>query len=420
MSEIIKQLPRKKLEALIKSFELISSPLNPQEILKLVLQEVSKLLDADAASIFLINEKKQELELKVATNLTEEEIQKIKVPIGKGIAGFVAEKNQLVNIKDVKKDKRFYPNIDSITGFISKNILTAPLKTQEKVIGVIQLLNKKNNYYFTREDEILLTEFSRLVGVTLEKAWLYNQLLEKQSLETDLKIASTIQDNLIPKKPLENEKIFIKGFYKPAKYISGDYFDYFQISKNKILLVLGDVAGKGAQASLIMASTKAFLSAAIEAKMDFIAMVNKLNKFLALNTPADKFLTVFLGIIDLSVNKITYINSGHESGIILTENGEKIELKSNNIVMGVLEDFELIPSEIDFSPDSFLFIYTDGITEAANNSMERFGNERLLEILYMNQDNPINLFEIIPREIEIFSEDREQLDDITFVLAIRK
>jgi sigma-B regulation protein RsbU (phosphoserine phosphatase) len=419
MNKAIQKLSRKSLEALIEAFEYISSPLNPEEILKLVLEQVSNLLNAEAGSIFLINEKTQNLELKVATNLSQEEIEKIKVPIGKGLAGYVAEHDTLVNIKDVDKDNRFYSQIDSITGFKTKNILTVPLRTSEKLVGVIQALNKKDDQSFSEEDEILLTEFSRLVGLTLEKAWFLSQLIEKQTIEADLEIASKIQESLLPKEELRLNDVLIKGFYKPARYISGDYYDFFVLNDNEILIVLGDVAGKGAQASLIMASVNAYLSAAIESRLNFTTIANNLNKFLAQNMPFDKFITIFLGLINLKENKITYINSGHEPGIIVSIDGKFIQLHSNNIMMGVLEDFEYIPTEQNFPENSFLFIYTDGVTEANDINDNRFGNERLNEIILKNFRDPIKVFKELPEAINLFSTGKEQFDDITFLMVIR-
>ncbi|MFN4110970.1 MAG: GAF domain-containing protein, partial [Ignavibacteria bacterium] len=210
MNSAIQKLSRKNLETLIQAFEYISSPLEPEKILELVLEQISQLLNAEAGSIFLLNEKTKELELKVATNLSEEEIKKIKVPLGKGLAGFVAEKDQSVNIKDANQDYRFYSNIDHITGFKTKNILTVPLKTSNKIVGVLQALNKKDGNFFSEEDEILLTEFARLVGLTLEKVWFLSQLIEKQTIETDLKIASQIQESLLPKDELIHNNVLIK------------------------------------------------------------------------------------------------------------------------------------------------------------------------------------------------------------------
>lgn len=419
MNKPIKKLSRKNLEALIQSFEIISSQLNPDEILKLVLAQISNLLNAEAGSIFLINDKNKELELKVATNLSQDQVKKIRVPIGKGLAGYVAEKDIIVNIKDAHKDDRFYSNIDHMTGFKTKNILTVPLKTSDKIVGVIQALNKKSGKFFSEEDEILLTEFARLVGLTLEKAWFLSQLIEKQAIETDLAIARRIQELLLPKNDLRVSNSVIKGFYKPATYISGDYYDFFLLNQNEILIVLGDVAGKGAQASLIMASVKAYLSAAIESSLDLITIANNLNKFLTKNTPHDKFVTIFLGLINLEKNKIQYINCGHEAGLIISMDNKIEYLHSNNIMMGVLENFEYISSEISFHDNSFLFIYTDGVTEANDKMDNRFGNDKLIEILLNNSKQPMKIFDELPSSIAKFTEENTQFDDITFIAVIR-
>ncbi len=419
MSQDIKTLPREKLEALIRAFELISSSFNPEEVLKIVLEQISKLLNAEAGSIFLLDERTNELQLKYATNLTNEEKKGITVPLGKGLAGYVAEKGEILNIKDVMEDNRFFSQIDEITGFKTRNILTVPLKNSEKIIGVLQALNKKNQSSFTEEDEILSMEFSRLVGLTLEKIYLHAQLLEKKSIETDLMIANSIQNLMLPSSDLIIKNTYIRGYYKPANYVGGDYYDYFQVDENKILVVLADVSGKGAQASLIMMSVKAYLSSAIESNLNFITISNKLNKFLAAHTPTDKFITIFLGLIDLQQNKIQYINSGHDPALIITNNGEVIELKSNNIVMGVLDDFEFISSETAFPNNSFLFTYSDGLTEAHNHSNQVFGFENLKKVLLENKNYPLNLFQILPEKIFEHASGREQFDDMTFLIVVR-
>lgn len=419
MNHNIKILPREKLEALIRAFELISSSFNPEEVLKIVLEQISNLLDAEAGSIFLLNEKTNELHLKYATNLSDEERENIIVPLGKGLAGYVAETGKILNITDVKKDERFFAHIDSLTGFKTRNILTAPLKSADKTIGVLQALNKQNQSHFTYEDEILLLEFARLVGLTLEKVYLHAQLLEKQSIETDLTIANSIQNLMLPTSDLKVRNVHVSGFYKPAKYVGGDFYDYFQIDENKILVVLADVSGKGAQASLIMMSVKAYLSSAIESNLNFITISNKLNRFLATHTPLDKFITIFLGLIDLQNNKIEYINSGHEPALIITKSGEVIQLKSNNIVMGVLENFDFISNEMDFPDNSFLFIYSDGLTEAHNIKDEIFGFQKLTHILLENKDYPLSLFHKVPEKIIEHSTGREQFDDMTFLMVIR-
>ncbi len=168
-----------------------------------------------------------------------------------------------------------------------------------------------------------------------------------------------------------------------------------------------------------MASVKAYLSAAIESNLDFVTIANNLNKFLASNTPLDKFITIFLGLINLQENKITYINSGHEPGLIISYDGKISQLPSNNIMMGVLENFEYIPTELTFPDNSFLFIYTDGVTEANNKNNDRFGTERLIDILLKNSKTPQKIFDILPESIEAFSGEMVQFDDITFLIVIR-
>ncbi|MFC2140033.1 GAF domain-containing protein, partial [Bacteroidota bacterium] len=176
----MKRLSPLKLRGLINSYAVVSSSLNSNEILKHIMNETIKLLKAEAASIFLYDKEKNELHMKVSTNLNKRQINRIKVPFGKGIVGYVAETGKLVNITDMKNDPRFYDKVDKITRIKSRSSLTVPLHVENQLVGAAQVLNKKGRKSFDKEDEILLTEFARLACITLDKAWLHEQLIQKE------------------------------------------------------------------------------------------------------------------------------------------------------------------------------------------------------------------------------------------------
>lgn len=414
---MINSLSRKNIEALIYAFETISSSLDSKEILNRVMEQACGLLKAEAASIFLLDDKQKTLDLKVATNLTESQITKIKVPIGSGLVGFVAQTGDSVNILDAKNDPRFYSKVDHETGFKTKSCLTVPLRIEQKIVGVLQILNKVSNTSFSDEDEILIKEFSRLVAITLDKAFLHAQVVEKKKMEFDLKLANTIQDKLLPFDELHTERFTFKGFYKPAKFVGGDYFDYYKYSDDEVFFTIGDVSGKGSQASLIMAIAKAYLSATLAANTPFLKMINNFNSFLALNTPPDKFITIFLGLINIKTGEVKFLNAGHEPPIIIRKNNQLEEIKSSGLMMGIVENWNYKIESFFLEEGDSLFIYTDGVTEACDIESKQFGLDRLKEVLNSETVEPEKIFTRLPEKLSAFTNEAEQSDDITFLLV---
>ncbi|MFC2133599.1 SpoIIE family protein phosphatase [Bacteroidota bacterium] len=413
----MKRLSPLKLRGLINSYAVVSSSLNSNEILKHIMNETIKLLKAEAASIFLYDKEKNELHMKVSTNLNKRQINRIKVPFGKGIVGYVAETGKLVNITDMKNDPRFYDKVDKITRIKSRSSLTVPLHVENQLVGAAQVLNKKGRKSFDKEDEILLTEFARLACITLDKAWLHEQLIQKERIEADLQLACKIQNNLLPKEILSLNGYHLKGFYKPARFVSGDYYDYFPLSEDEIFFTIADVTGKGAQASILMATVKAYLSAAIEHESSLLDVVQHLNKFFYDNSPSDEFVTMFFGVLNTTDGNLTYINAGHEPPLLIRRDKSIEELYSTGMMIGAMDGVPFDVEQITINNEDHLCAFTDGITEAMNKKRELFEIDRLKKLLLDSYNSPEDLFELIPSELKKFSKGAGQSDDITFLLV---
>ncbi len=409
-------LSRENLEYLIAAFEIVASSLDSKEVLNKIMNQAAKLTGAEAASIFIVDESAGKLDLKVATNLTEEQAQKISTPIGEGLVGYVAKTGKLINLSNAQDDSRFYRAIDKITGVTTKSCLTVPLIVENKIVGATQVLNKADGKVFSNGDELLLTEFSRLASVTLNTSWLHEQIVEKKKIEADLEIARSIQNKLLPDKELVHNKFNFNGFYKPAQNIGGDYFDYYPLSLNEVFFTVGDVSGKGAQASILMASVKSFLAASLDTNNDFAELVFKLNNFFFLNSPYDKFITMFLGILDTETGSMTYINAGHEPPVIIRDSNKVEELVSNNFMLGALDNLEFKTSETILNAGDILFIYSDGVTEAKSKDKKYFGAANLIGHLLSCKKEKEDFIKFIPEKINAFTRHAEQSDDITFLV----
>ena len=412
----MKRLSSLNLISLLDSYSSVSSALSSEDTLKRIMKEAIHLLNAEAGSIFLIDNETNELYMKIATNLSEEEIKQMRLPLELGIVGRVVKERKLINTRNTKDDKSFYDKIDERTGIKTVSCLTVPLRVEEKVIGVAQLINKKKVKYFDDEDELLITEFAKLACITLDKAILHEQLIQKEKLETDLEIASAIQNRLLPSASLKFGEYEFTGYYKPAKYVGGDYFDFFKIADNEIFFTIGDVTGKGAHASLLMASVEAFLTASFEYRHSLADVVFKLNNFFQRKTPDGIFVTMFFGLLNTTARELTYINAGHTPPMLLRRNGELIKLEATDVVLGVMENWKYEINYVNFAPEDLLLAFTDGVTEAQNIDREMFGNERLESILRANILSPKKLLEEIPRQVEMHVTPNKQSDDISFII----
>lgn len=416
----ISLIETRKLEELFKAWELLSSSLSYEEILNITLTQVCKLLNAEAASIFLWDAMENELFLKTSTNLSPEEARKIRVPLGKGIVGYVAHSGVHLNIVDAAKDERFYKDIDKLTGFQTKAILTVPLKVEDKLVGAVQLINKNDGTSFTEEDIALLIQFSRLTSIIFDKAQMHEEILQKRLIEYDLSLAHSLQMKLLPSQPLQKYGITVEGYYKAAKFVGGDYFDYVAMPGEKVFFTIGDISGKGPDASLLMSGVKAFLYAYLQMDKNVEEIALNLNRYFEENSPAEKFLTVFMGIFDRATSRIVYVNAGHESPILMKKNGELRMLEANCLILGAFSFWQSTITEIAFEPGDVILAYTDGISEAMNESDELFGYERIDRFMEEHIGKPETIVKDLPPAVKAHCGNAQQSDDISFLVIYRE
>lgn len=186
--EISKKLSYKNLSLLYEINKIINSTLNLKELLKIIIDAACKVISAEAASVMLIDRDEKCLFFEVAEGEKEEQLKKIKIPLGAGIAGYVAESGIPLIIKDVSKDKRFYKKVDEQTKFVTKSILCVPLKIKEEIIGVIEVLNSRKKNSFDEGDKELLLALANQAAIAIENSRLYEKLKEEKNyLENILK-----------------------------------------------------------------------------------------------------------------------------------------------------------------------------------------------------------------------------------------
>jgi sigma-B regulation protein RsbU (phosphoserine phosphatase) len=268
---------------------------------------------------------------------------------------------------------------------------------------------------------------------------------EKQRLEGELAIAQEVQAQLFPRQVSELESLEVHGFCRPARTVSGDYYDFLTASSHKLILAVGDISGKGISAALLMATIHSAVRAySVESlpqmrepvavgavagagrmmaawpegiEISPGALLGLLNHQLYESTPPEKYATLFLGIYDGRSHRLTYSNGGHLPPILIGEDGAVRRLEAGGTVVGLFENVNYNEGSVEMHPGELFLAYSDGVTEPENEFGE-FGEERLIDLVSANRRLPlVQISQTVTSAVDDWIGDNEQPDDITLVLA---
>ena len=292
-----------------------------------------------------------------------------------------------------------------------------PLTIQGEPKGTLCLEERKGKDRLTDADLQLLYTMGGQVIISLENARLFDESLEKQRLQEELNLAREIQQGLLTSDFDLDSGWAIYGSNVPSREVGGDYFDVIKMEDGRIGVAIADVSGKGAGASLLMSNLQASLRALINVEPDLGLLVKRINKILFENTSADKFITFFIGIIDPVSRKLTFCNAGHNPPLMFSTAGKVRQLEEGGLIIGILEDSEYETDSVDLAAGDKIVMYTDGITEAENDSDEEFGESRLITHVQANlSKNPEELVNSIIDEVKEFAPDISSQDDVTLLI----
>ena len=248
--------------------------------------------------------------------------------------------------------------------------------------------------------------------------------IEKEKIESELKVARDIQMGMIPRKfpAFPDRKEFdIYGYIEPAKKVGGDLYDFFFIDDEHFCFAIGDVAGKGTPAALFMAITTTILRAETQiAGLSVSKVIELMNNYLCKNNESSLFVTLFLGILNTSTGEVEYVNAGHNYPFIIKNNGTVSELENTHCIpLGIIINSSITQNSFKLDHGDTIFLYTDGISEAFSIENEQYSIKRIAEMLRNNSNlAPYDIVNRIVDDVSEFSHDTEQSDDIS-VLAIQ-
>ena len=235
---------------------------------------------------------------------------------------------------------------------------------------------------------------------------------EKERIGGELRVASRIQQSMLPQQEIKDERLEVIGSLVPAKEVGGDLYDYF-IRDEKLFFCIGDVSGKGAASAMMMAVVQTKFRDFSAHENNPARIMQNINVGCCQNNKTSMFVTLFIGVLDLPTGRLQYCDAGHDAPFI---NDNALEVIPN-LPVGVFDDFTYSLAETQIEPNSTIFLYTDGLTEAKNNQRKQFGLERLKEVL-RNSNTKLSkdLLEKVTIAVHGFVKDAEQSDDLTMMV----
>lgn len=346
---------------------------------------------------------------------------------GEGIVGQVAKTGKPELVEDATNDPRIFKQKDE--SLKPKSLVFAPLIHDDKSYGVLVVANPTSGLPFSQIDFSLISSLAEQAALAIKNSDAVNLRLAKSRIDSDLHLASEVQELFLTQKFPKHQGIELDAKYLPSAQVGGDFYDFYRLSSTRFGVCVADVSGKGVPASLLMAICQTNLSHFVKKSSTPSQILRNLNQELEERIRQDMFITLFFAIIDTKNKTITYSRAGHEPAIIIRnpndgKNASVEQLHGNGMAVGMVPseifDDTIEDREITFGSGDSLLLYTDGVTEATNQDGEEFGIQNLESFAKSNCNlSPKSINRKLVSKLDAFSSLQFERDDIT-LLTIRK
>lgn len=318
---------------------------------------------------------------------------------------------------DTSSDDRFSAS-ESISGMTIHSMMCVPLLNVEgDPFGIISLDSQNPMKRFTDDDLELLLAVASQAAHSYDNARLLQTYLDKQKQDKEMKIASGVQQALLPEvlPTVPGYRFFAS--YDAAQAVGGDYFDCFMIGKRKVCVAFGDVAGKGVPGALIMSRISSVVQNTLTFTDDVATAIHRINSHMCHHMVEGRFVTFILGVIDLDTNIITLANAGHMSPLIRLPDGsvEEFDDSTIGIPVGIMDGYPYEVMQRQIGPGEMFVLITDGVDEAMDKDAELYTKERVREFVENGPTNPEELGKSLLADVRKHANGTPQNDDITIM-----
>jgi len=393
-----------------------ATSLDLNDTLQTALEVIIKRINAQAANIFLIEDKKQVFQC-IASKY-QSYLDEYEIPLTQGVMGKAVLQKKCVRVGDVRKDVReiaeFYFDLDNKTNFTTYSVLCSPLIAANECIGVIHCLNKKtDNKLFEESDRKLLETLSAPAALAIRNAKMAKELIDKNRMQKEIEIVGEIQKNLLSQNKKE-ETFPIAGINIPAKVVSGDFYNFSELGNGKFGFGVADVSGKGIKSSLLMSKASSLYRCLSKTMFSASELLELLNKEICETAARGMFVTMLVGIYDSLKKELLLSNAGHEPPLIYSKDKKFSNFTEAGPPLGIMPKIKYKETKLKFD-DSSMYIFTDGITEIKDPGGNMLGADGFQNYIKKYQDKPNN------QRLKIMVEDivksgKIQKDDLTIVV----
>jgi sigma-B regulation protein RsbU (phosphoserine phosphatase) len=415
--QILETQPAEKLRTMLEITNSLSRTLELEPLLPKIVDNLFQLFkQADRCFIILYEETNKRLIPKVIK--TRRPTDEASARFSRSIVNRCIEKVEAILSDDATNDKQFAMS-QSIADFRIRSVMCAPLWNQAgKGMGVIQLDTQDRSKKFTQEDLQLLMGVCSQASVALEAAKMHQDVILRERINRDLELAREVQRGFLPASLPNIPGYEFFAHYESAYEVGGDYYDVIRLPNNKVAIGLGDVAGKGVPAALLMAKVSSDAKFCFLTVPDVAAAVTQLNNQLNQAGIAERFVTFAGGILDCNAHTVTLVNAGHPSPLLHKQNGaieEATPHAVSGLPLGVLEGYEYNSVTVPLAPGDSIIIFSDGVSEAMdvnNVQLEVKGIEAAMKGV---SSSPRALGERIVKAVKQHATGRQPHDDVTLV-----
>lgn len=409
-----------RLALLYRLAQSFNSSLDLNEVLNRVIDEVIEALHAERGFVMLFGPDGRQ-DFSVARGIDRQTIDQPQAQISQSVVRRAALDGQPILTSDAQSDTRFNMR-ESVMLLGLRSVMCVPLKVKGQVRGVVYADNRFETGIFTQADLDLLNAIASIGAIAIENARLYQMAIEKGRLERELQLAREMQTGFLPQDVPQLPGWEFAARWQPAREVAGDYYDFIQLSPEKLGLVIADVTDKGAAAAMFMIFTNSIVRASVHPDMQPSESMRNANRLICSKSPNAMFVSLAYLQLDPASGQVTYVNAGHNPPLHYSaRTGEISRLSRTGMVMGIEPETSYDQRTFQLEPGGFILLYTDGLTDAIDAAGQPFGEQRVENLLWEYRNaSAEEIVSQVEAAVLSHSVDTTPLDDITMLLVKRR